>query len=1032
LSSTVITWEAVAVLPQASVAVNVLVRVYSLAHAPLVVTSADVIVTAPQASLAVAVANDGVSGHSMVVAAGNALNTGGVLSSTVITWEAVAVLPQASVAVNVLVRVYSLAHAPLVVTSADVIVTAPQASLAVAVANDGVSGHSMVVAAGNALNTGGVLSSTVIIWEAVAVLPQASVAVNVLVRVYSLAHAPLVVTSADVIVTAPQASLAVAVANDGVSGHSMVVAAGNALNTGGVLSSTVITWEAVAVLPQASVAVNVLVRVYSLAHAPLVVTSADVIVTAPQASLAVAVANDGVSGHSMVVAAGNALNTGGVLSSTVITWEAVAVLPQASVAVNVLVRVYSLAHAPLVVTSADVIVTAPQASLAVAVANDGVSGHSMVVAAGNALNTGGVLSSTVIIWEAVAVLPQASVAVNVLVRVYSLAHAPLVVTSADVIVTAPQASLAVAVANDGVSGHSMVVAAGNALNTGGVLSSTVITWEAVAVLPQASVAVNVLVRVYSLAHAPLVVTSADVIVTAPQASLAVAVANDGVSGHSMVVAAGNALNTGGVLSSTVITWEAVAVLPQASVAVNVLVRVYSLAHAPLVVTSADVIVTAPQASLAVAVANDGVSGHSMVVAAGNALNTGGVLSSTVIIWEAVAVLPQASVAVNVLVRVYSLAHAPLVVTSADVIVTAPQASLAVAVANDGVSGHSMVVAAGNALNTGGVLSSTVITWEAVAVLPQASVAVNVLVRVYSLAHAPLVVTSADVIVTAPQASLAVAVANDGVSGHSMVVAAGNALNTGGVLSSTVIIWEAVAVLPQASVAVNVLVRVYSLAHAPLVVTSADVIVTAPQASLAVAVANDGVSGHAIVVAAGKALNTGGLLSSTVITWEAVAVLPQASVAVNVLVRVYSLAHAPLVVTSADVMVTAPQASDAVAVANDRVSGHSMVVAAGNALNTGGVLSSTVITWEAVAVLPQASVAVNVLVRVYSLAHAPLVVTSADVIVTAPQASLAVAVANDGVSGHSMVVAAGNALNTGGVLSSTVITWEAVAVLPQAS
>src|SRR6187399_2071366 len=584
----------------------------------------------------------------MVVAAGNALNTGGVLSSTVITWEAVAVLPQASVAVNVLVRVYSLAHAPLVVTSADVMVTAPQASLAVAVAKDGVSGHSMVVAAGNALNTGGVLSSTVITWEAVAVLPQASVAVNVLVRVYSLAQAPLVVTSADVMVTAPQASLAVAVAKDGVSGHSMVVAAGNALNTGGVLSSTVITWEAVAVLPQASVAVNVLIRVYSLAQAPLVVTSADVMVTAPQASLAVAVAKDGVSGHSMVVAAGNALNTGGVLSSTVITWEAVAVLPQASVAVNVLVRVYSLAHAPLVVTSADVMVTAPQASLAVAVAKDGVSGHSMVVAAGNALNTGGVLSSTVITWEAVAVLPQASVAVNVLVRVYSLAHAPLVVTSADVMVTAPQASLAVAVAKDGVSGHSMVVAAGNALNTGGVLSSTVITWEAVAVLPQASVAVNVLVRVYSLAHAPLVVTSADVMVTAPQASLAVAVAKDGVSGHSMVVAAGNALNTGGVLSSTVFTWEAVAVLPQASVAVNVLVRVYSLAHAPLVVTSADVMVTAPQASLAVAVAKDGVSGHSMVVAAGNALNTGGVLSSTVITWEAVAVLPQASVAVIVI------------------------------------------------------------------------------------------------------------------------------------------------------------------------------------------------------------------------------------------------------------------------------------------------------------------------------------------------------------------------------------------------
>ena len=74
-----------------------------------------------------------------------------------------------------------------------------------------------------------------------------------------------------------------------------------------------------------------------------------------------------------------------------------------------------------------------------------------------------------------------------------------------------------------------------------------------------------------------------------------------------------------------------------------------------------------------------------------------------------AVLPQASVAVNVLVTVYSLAHDPGVVASEVVMVTAPQASVAVAVANEGVSGHSIVVAAGSALNTGAVLSSTVIT-----------------------------------------------------------------------------------------------------------------------------------------------------------------------------------------------------------------------------------------------------------------------------------------------------------------------------------
>ena len=41
--------------------------------------------------------------------------------------------------------------------------------------------------------------------------------------------------------------------------------------------------------------------------------------------------------------------------------------------------------------------------------------------------------------------------------------------------------------------------------------------------------------------------------------------------------------------------------------------------------------------------------------------------------------------------------------------------------------------------------------------------------------------------TVPQASLAIAVPNDGVSGHSMVAARGTEVNTGAVLSSTVIV-----------------------------------------------------------------------------------------------------------------------------------------------------------------------------------------------------------------------------------------------------
>ena len=108
---------------------------------------------------------------------------------------------------------------------------------------------------------------------------------------------------------------------------------------------------------------------------------------------------------------------------------------------------------------------------------------------------------------------------------------------------------------------------------------------------------------------------------------------------------------------------------------------------------------------------------------------------------AVAVLPQASVAVNVLVTVYSLAQVPGVVASLEVIVTVPQASVAVGVPNAWSQRTLDGYCAGTEVNTGAVLSSTVITCEAVAVLPQASVAVNVLVTVYSLAQVPGVVAS---------------------------------------------------------------------------------------------------------------------------------------------------------------------------------------------------------------------------------------------------------------------------------------------------
>ena len=58
-------------------------------------------------------------------------------------------------------------------------------------------------------------------------------------------------------------------------------------------------------------------------------------------------------------------------------------------------------------------------------------------------------------------------------------------------------------------------------------------------------------------------------------------------------------------------------------------------------------------------------------------------------------------------------------------------------------------------------------------------------------------------------------------------------------------------------------------------------------------------------------------------------MPQASVAINVLTTVYSLAQVPAVVASVyGDTEAAPQASDAVGVPNEGVSGHSIVVGAG--------------------------------------------------------------------------------------------------------
>src|SRR5678815_1636956 len=340
------------------------------------------------------------------------------------------------------------------------------------------------------------------------------------------------------------------------------------------------------------------------------------------------------------------------------------------------------------------------------------------------------------------------------------------------------------------------------------------------------------------------------------------------------------VNVGGVTSAIqVIVLAAVAVLPQPSIAVNVLVCVRSQPLLPID-PSEELTVGVPQGSVALAVPSaalislaDGL--HPSVNVVPPVVNVGGVTSAIqVIVLAAVAVLPQPSIAVNVLVCVRSQPLLPID-PSEELTVGVPQGSVALAVPSaalislaDGL--HPSVVVVPPVVRTGGVTSAIqVIVLAAVAVLPQASITVNVLTCERSQ---PLLVTvpSLDDTVGTPHASVADAVpraafisAADGL--HPSVVVVPPVVITGAVMSAIhVIVLTAVAVLPQPSIAVHVLVceRSHPL---ELTVPSREVTVGVPHASDADAVPraafiSAAVGLHPSVVVVPPVVRTGGVRS----------------------------------------------------------------------------------------------------------------------------------------------------------------------------
>ena len=1128
--------DAVEVLPQASIALNVLV---CEREQPSLVTlpSLEVTVGLLHASVAVAVPKapliapeDGLHPSDVPLATvPPVVNVGAVRSEIqLIVLDAVEVLPQASIALNVLV---CEREQPSLVTlpSLEVTVGLLHASVAVAVPKapliapeDGLHPSDAPLATvPPVVNVGAVRSEIqLIVLDAVEVLPQASIALNVLV---CEREQPSLVTlpSLEVTVGLLHASVAVAVPKapliapeDGLHPSDAPLATvPPVVNVGAVRSEIqLIVLDAVEVLPQASIALNVLV---CEREQPSLVTlpSLEVTVGLLHASVAVAVPKapliapeDGLHPSDAPLATvPPVVNVGAVRSEIqLIVLDAVEVLPQASIALNVLV---CEREQPSLVTlpSLEVTVGLLHASVAVAVPKapsivpeDGLHPSDAPLATvPPVVNVGAVRSEIqLIVLDAVEVLPQASIALNVLV---CEREQPSLVTlpSLEVTVGLLHASVAVAVPKapliapeDGLHPSDAPLATvPPVVNVGGVRSEIQVTVrDAVEVLPQASIALNVLV---CEREQPSLVTlpSLEVTVGLLHASVAVAVPKapliapeDGLHPSDAPLATvPPVVNVGAVRSEIqLIVLDAVEVLPQASIALNVLV---CEREQPSLVTlpSLEVTVGLLHASVAVAVPKapliapeDGLHPSDAPLATvPPVVNVGAVRSEIqLIVLDAVEVLPQASIALNVLV---CEREQPSLVTlpSLEVTVGLLHASVAVAVPKapliapeDGLHPSDAPLATvPPVVNVGAVRSEIqLIVLDAVEVLPQASIALNVLV---CEREQPSLVTlpSLEVTVGLLHASVAVAVPKapliapeDGLHPSDAPLATvPPVVNVGAVRSEIqLIVLDAVEVLPQASIALNVLVcerEQPSLVNIPLL----EVTVGLLHASVAVAVPRaplispeDGLHpSDAPLATVPPVVNVGAVRSEIqLIVLDAVEVLPQASIALNVLV---CEREQPSLVTLPSLEVTVGLLHASVAVAVPKAPSivpedglhpsDAPLATVPPVVNVGAVRSEIqLIVLDAVEVLPQASIALNVLV---CEREQPSLVTlpSLEVTVGLLHASVAVAVPKapliapeDGLHPSDVPLATvPPVVNVGGVRSEIqLIVLDAVEVLPQAS
>ena len=273
---------------------------------------------------------------------------------------------------------------------------------------------------------------------------------------------------------------------------------------------------------------------------------------------------------------GTFVNNGASVSPTITLCSRVLTLPQASVAVHVLIVSKLPAHAPFIVFSAYWINTSGS-QLSVTKTSGGVksrpSSHCEISSIGTPVMTGAWSSNTLILWDTSDWFPQSSVADHIRIIVNAFGQSPAIISSEkSTLIFGLHSSVTVTFALFGIASSQDNVKSCGAWDKTGAVSSpvTVITCSATTKFPHLSVACHVLVNTNDDVQSTNGEEKSSVnwmFTFGSQLSVAKTV---GIAGaacpQSNTRSSGTLLSTGSVLSDTTISCVPIVEFPQSSTA----------------------------------------------------------------------------------------------------------------------------------------------------------------------------------------------------------------------------------------------------------------------------------------------------------------------------------------------------------------------------------------------------------------------------------------------------------------------------------